>query len=291
MNKKQWIVGVGITMLILGCDMSYDTLKKEYLSSNQKVESESKYGSVNGLNIKKEDILLAKNILNIQDDFDTLDATLKKEIINLIIEKKLLAQNSISMVSDNSLFKTKLRQAKEELALNMWIENETKKIEEKLKGSDIESFYKKNKELFLVPQQFKLRHIVLEEDKEVSKIIKTIKDSNNTLNTFISLAKSKSIDATSKIGGDLGWLGLDGLLPEVQELIKSMSSGDIVSLKKKTSLGFHIFYLEDLKKASYMKLESVKDDIKEILLKEKVDELMNSTVKKLKESAKIHISK
>ena len=284
--KALIIMGVSL-FLLLGCELDFKTFKKEYLSSNKNINM--KYGSVNGIEISEHDINLAKELLHISENFDNLEKNLREEIINLIVEKRLLAQHSMLILKDNTEFNQKVRQAKEELALNMWIQRETVKLKEKLKETDLETFYNKNKNLFLVPKQYKLRQIVLPDEKSMNKVFNLLKDKNSSVETFSQMAKEKSIDSTSEIGGDLGWIELEGLLPDVQKVITTMQKNQIVRLKNKTELGFHIFYLEDFKNSQFMKLESVEEDIKEILMKEKIDEMMDQTVKRLKKSAEIKI--
>ena len=285
--KDVILVGIGLFVLS-GCEMDFNTFKKEYLSSEKNVSL--KYGSVNGIEISDEDIDFAREILNINDEFDGLEKALKEEIIELIVEKRLLAQHSISVLKSNIKFNTKLEQIKKELALNMWVEKETLKFEEEIKEADFETFYEKNKNLFLIPKQYKLRHIVLKDEEKMNEIFQKLSDINNTLENFSMMAKENSIDGTSEIGGDLGWIELEGLIPGVQEVIINMKINQVSRLENKTELGFHIFYLEDFKESNYMKLELVKEDIKEILIKEKVDNLMAETVKKLKKSAEVKIT-
>jgi len=289
MNKKQWLITVSILTIFLGCEMDYESFKSNFFNGSKELEVKSEYGVIDGVAITKEDILLAQDLLDIKDEFTTLDKKLKKEIIDVIVEKKLLSHYSVSALKEDISFNQKLEQIKDELALNMWIEKETVKLEKKIKEADLETFYKKNKDLFLIPEQFKLRHIVLKSEKDSIDVFKKLEDKNSTLEDFSNMAKTKSIDSTSELGGDLGWLELEGLLPEVKKIIKDMKKNSMVRLKEKTALGFHIFYLEDKNESTYMNVESVKEDIKSILLKEKIDKLMSQTVDKLKKSAKIDL--
>ncbi len=101
----------------------------------------------------------------------------------------------------------------------------------------------------------KIRHILvkpIKTNKDETKTIelaRSIKDSSIDINSFKLLAKKHSADEkTKKIGGDLGWVDLSVFpIPEFNDVLSSIGSVDSCSDPIKTSYGYHLVWLSDVR--------------------------------------------
>ena len=108
----------------------------------------------------------------------------------------------------------------------------------------------------------RVRHILLspaistEDEQSIYGSATVLKDSINTLADFITITERHSIDdQTNKNGGDLGWVNPSNFaLPEIGQVIPYLELNEC-SQPVKTSLGYHLLWLEDAKEGGYPTLE------------------------------------
>ena len=246
------------------------------------------YGTVNGETITKSEVMQVMGPQGM--DFDTLDKSMKDRVVGMVVDRKLLSQEAgkIGLEKSDS-YKSKLEMLKKDLILTVWMEKEAKKIEDTTKESDLKAYYDKNSEKFKTPAELKAKHILVEKEDEAKSIIKTLSDAKDAKAEFIKLAKEKSTGPSGKNGGDLGWFALSRMVPEFSEAANKLKKDNFTKEPVKTQFGFHIIYLEDRKDASIQKFDEVKEQIKGNLNKEKFNNLIETTIEKLKKDADIKL--
>jgi parvulin-like peptidyl-prolyl isomerase len=246
------------------------------------------YGNVNGEEITKEEIAQVMGPQAMQ--FDKLDKNIKKRVINMLVDRKLLAQNaSKSGVEKSDTYKTKLEAIKKDLLLNVWMEKEAKKIEKSTIESELKSFYDKHRDTFKRPAQLKARHILVKSENEAKEIIKTLEGAKDIKAEFIKLAKEKSTGPSGKNGGDLGWFPLNRMVPEFSKATNELKQGEFTKEPVKTQFGYHVIYLEDKRDASEKSFKDVKEQVKALVTRDKFNKFIEETIKKLKKEAKIKL--
>jgi peptidyl-prolyl cis-trans isomerase SurA len=122
----------------------------------------------------------------------------------------------------------------------------------------------------------RVRHILINppitenDEQKVYDFAATIKDSVKTIDDFIALAERHSVDEqTNKDGGDLGWISPnDFAIPEIGQVLQYLELHEC-SLPVKTSLGYHLLWLEDAKEGGYPNLETHWIDIEAMALNKK----------------------
>jgi len=122
----------------------------------------------------------------------------------------------------------------------------------------------------------RVRHIliippILEDDEQnVYDFASTIKDSIKTIDDFIALSERHSIDEqTNKNGGDFGWINPNTFaIPEIGQVLQYLELHEC-SQPVKTSLGYHLLWLEDAKEGGYPNLEKNWIDIEAMALNKK----------------------
>ena len=104
-------------------------------------------------------------------------------------------------------------------------------------------------------EKIKVRHILVKpeidniDSEKAFNLANTIKDSINNISDFKKMVKTYSVDKTTKeIGGDLGWITPDNYpIPEIGKAIKYIEINSC-SPPINTSFGFHLLWLENIKK-------------------------------------------
>ncbi len=254
------------------------------LTSSLSAVENKVYATVNGENITSQSIAVALKDPKVQ--FSTLPKETQKNVLDRIVEQKLLSQEAIKTdaVKDPMYLET-LHNLKQDLALQVWMQQMSKKV--KTTEKELKSFYDKNKKSFDIPTQLKARHILVKDEKTAKSIIKSLSKSKKLKNDFIAKAKTKSTGPSGANGGDLGWFTMDKMVPEFSKATNALKVGTITKKPVKTQFGFHIIYLEDKKKASKASYKEAKNQIKQEIGKQKFIEQIQAIVEELKKKAKI----
>ena len=250
--------------------------------------AEVEFGTINGEEITKDEISQTLGQSGMQ--FATLDPAMKKRVIEMVVDRKLISQHAgKSKIEESDTFKSKLELLKKELVLNIWMEKESNKIEASLTDDDLKKSYEKNKERYKVAAQLNARHILVKDEKDAKEIIELLGKAKDVKAEFIKLAKEKSTGPSGKNGGDLGWFTKERMVPEFSAAADKLKDGEFTKEAVKTEFGYHIIYLEGRKKESSKSFDDVKSQLKSSVGKTKFNEFMDETVKTLKKDAKIEI--
>ncbi|NHZ84576.1 MAG: hypothetical protein GWP19_01680 [Planctomycetia bacterium] len=139
------------------------------------------------------------------------------------------------------------------------------------------------------------RHILInppisENDEQMAyEFAASIKDSIKTLDDFTAFTERYSVDEqTNKNGGDLGWINPDNFaIPEIGQVLQYLELHEC-SQPVKTSLGYHLLWLEDAKEGGYPSLEKHWSDIEAMALNKKKIDWYQDFIKNARE--KVYIS-
>ncbi|HEY7520282.1 MAG TPA: peptidylprolyl isomerase [Methylomirabilota bacterium] len=105
---------------------------------------------------------------------------------------------------------------------------------------------------------------------------------------FATLAQQHSKDASARDGGDLGTLKRGELSQEIESVILSLTPG-AVSRPYRSRLGYHLFKLETKDSLEGDGLVRVKQQIREILFREKYETRLEAWLKEIKQRAIIEV--
>lgn len=142
----------------------------------------------------------------------------------------------------------------------------------------------------------RVRHILItplvseDDEQKAYDFASMIKDSITTLNDFIALNGRYSVDEqTKKNGGDLGWVNPnDFAVPEIGQVLQYLELHQC-SQPVKTSLGYHLLWLEDAKEGGYPTLEKHWIDIEAMALNNKKLDWYQNFIKEAREKFYISI--
>ncbi len=141
----------------------------------------------------------------------------------------------------------------------------------------IQAEYDKIKKEQAGKQEYKLRHILVKDQKTADDLTAAIKSKKVT---FEAAAKKNSMDPGSgKNGGDLGWGPATNYVPEFAAAVESMKKGEMTSKPVQTQFGWHIIQVEDSRAVKFPDLKDVKQQIEEMLRQQQLAEYQQGLLK------------
>ena len=202
--------------------------------------------------------IMKKNLAeyNLQErsvDFLVIDA--KKEIIPKVNEieiKEFYNKNQDKFMTDEyRSVETLLLDAKEYAEKLTVTEDEVKLL------------YEERKELLIEPEQRYLRQILVDEEKIARDIYKKL---NKKVNNFDKIAENSA--NLSREDTDLGWNTKNELPEEIVDAVFKLSK-DKVTSPIKSSFGWHVIVVDDIKKKKETSYSEIKERFQNELLFEK----------------------
>jgi len=149
--------------------------------------------------------------------------------------------------------------------------------------------YQERKASFIIPAQWKARHILIEVDSEatVDEVEKAEQKAQELLakihagDAFEELAKQFSDDFGSKrMGGDLGWFGPGRMVKPFEEALKPLKVGE-VSEPVKSQFGLHLIKLEDTKPEMIRPFAQVREQLEKDIQNERAESEFEDQVEQM----------
>ena len=158
---------------------------------------------------------------------------------------------------------------------------------------EIRAYYKEQQPLFTSPHAHHIRQILLlpklgETTETLKARAEVLVSQLNEGRTFEQLAELFSDGSESVLGGDLGFVTKNELLPPLRDALHKISPGEVTPLIE-TEIGIHILRLEESRPGVTQPFEKVKDAIANRLYQEKLQESQAKWMSSLKNKAYIEI--
>ncbi|MFA5500796.1 MAG: peptidylprolyl isomerase, partial [Candidatus Omnitrophota bacterium] len=118
--------------------------------------------------------------------------------------------------------------------------------------------------------------------RRAREIIKRIKEGCD----FGGLAKEYSEGPSVEDGGIMGYVKRGDLMPQIEEIVFNLKDGESTEIIQST-LGYHIFKVEQRKLRRIKELPEVRQDIEEYLYRDKADKRLRGWIDSLAKSAYI----
>jgi peptidyl-prolyl cis-trans isomerase SurA len=131
---------------------------------------------------------------------------------------------------------------------------------------EVQELYEENKESFFVPEQVKISQILVEplEDGRTQEKVDDIFNRLESGEDFATLARLYSDGPHASKGGDLGFVHLEELHPDVRKALNGIEIGKYTD-PIKTTAGIHIIKLEARKLPQYVPFSEMEDSLKKKL--------------------------
>ncbi|QND48485.1 peptidylprolyl isomerase [Rhizobium lusitanum] len=141
-----------------------------------------------------------------------------------------------------------------------------------------------DKEVAALPKQEEVhaRHILVKTEDEAKAIIKELDAGKD----FATLAKEKSTDPNKADGGDLGYFAHGRMVKEFEDAAFALPVGTYTKTPVKSDFGWHVIKVEDKRVAPPPPFDQVKDQVRQLVMRDKYLELLN----KAKQDTKVAIS-
>ena len=204
----------------------------------------------------------------------------EKEIDNAIEDVKqennLGHEELLSALAKSGLtYKNYREQLKEQIRQVKFINKEFRS-NIKISRDDVEAYYQQNKDRFsgsvmhrlriisfLVSEQVKRKEL----EKKANEVLAMARNGGD----FAKLSKEYSQGPNSRDGGDLGYIKTGEIDPAIEKVAAGLKPGEISDVIK-TSTGFHIIQMVDIRKGEARPLAEVEDNIKNIIYQKIIDE-------------------
>ena len=155
----------------------------------------------------------------------------------------------------------------------------------RVSSADIRRYYTANPQEFDRPEQVKVRQIVVATAEEAQKLLDQLQ---NEKADFAALAKRMSTAPEAEEGGILPYFAM-GDMPGEFNVVFGLPKGGISGVVK-SPYGFHIFKLEDKRRAGRLGLEEATREITEKLQRQKQDERYNLWMTELRGRTKFVVN-
>lgn len=158
---------------------------------------------------------------------------------------------------------------------------------EKLAVSDAElkKAFDEHKEELGQREAVHLRHILVATQKDADDVVAAVKGGAD----FQQLARDKSLAPTGKInGGDYGFVSKGMLPPDIEQVAFSLQPKELKVIP--SDKGFHVLQALERRPAKPAQFAKVKDDLREMMLQEKIKAALPDYVKQLRAKADIKMA-
>jgi peptidyl-prolyl cis-trans isomerase SurA len=161
--------------------------------------------------------------------------------------------------------------------------------------AEIDTYFAENREKLEAGLTYHARHILVapagesdaawEQARITAELLRSqLRDGAD----FATLAREHSRDASAKDGGDLGTLRRGELAQEIEARILALKPGE-VSEPHRSSIGFHIFRLESQETLDGEALQRARQQVRDILYRQKYEARLAAWLKEIKERAIIEV--
>ncbi len=199
----------------------------------------------------------------------------KEKLIEELIQRELLIQDAFSKNLDQSPeFIERLEAIKKSLLSQTAIQNFMKS--NPVSDAELEAEYKKN--ISDTGTEYKARHILVKTEEDAKQLIVELDQGAD----FIALAKVKSTGPSGSQGGDLGWFNAAQMVAPFSEATIALEDGKYTIEPVQTQFGWHIILRESSRPITPPSFESVKEQIRPILQRKKMQEFMETLHKQAK---------
>jgi peptidyl-prolyl cis-trans isomerase C len=281
MKKNLVSLLIAGTVLIAGCDQektsAITAAAPAPSATATPISKADAVAVVNGQYISKTALADLEKEVSVRSQGQTFP---KEKLIEELIQRQLLIQDALQKQLDKSadvtsqldnIKNTLLTQAALQgfLKANPVTDAELKtEYDSKVGGSNA--------------TEYKASHILVKTEQEAKKLIADLDKGAK----FADLANKHSLDAKdSQNGGDLGWFSAGQMVEPFSAAVAKLEKGKYSKEPVKTQFGYHVILREDSRAQTPPPFDAVKEQIKPILERKKVQTM----VENMRKQAKVEI--
>ncbi len=234
---------------------------------------------VNGVSIPKERFDLIVRSQTQQGQQDT--AEFREEVREVLITREVLAQEALRKKLDKDpAYRAQMDAMRQQILLGLLLEDFLKQnapTDEQLRAE----YERAKAELLKVgDKEYLSRHILVKDQSEAKALIEQLGKGAD----FAALAREKSLDpGTKDQGGQLDWSKPEVYVAAFADALRKLKKGELLGEPVRTSYGWHVIQVVDIRDPSFPAFEEVKEQIRENVINQARDDYVG----KLREKAKI----
>ncbi|MBF0109705.1 MAG: peptidylprolyl isomerase [Magnetococcales bacterium] len=280
-----WVVFTGMLLLSQGVLAKEDPGRK-----GNAVSGETVIASMGGVKLYTSELnrLFANSDARARTRVLTNPQLLEQTIREELFKKFILQQANTTGFDKQPQVQWAMERAGENTLLELYLNSRSRPEEQFPDEAMIKDAYEKNQAHFQVPSQAHLAQIFLPltTDEKANKA--TTEKMNDLFNKakkanadFAALAREHSQHSESaQDGGDMGWIPMNQMVPEVGKVVETMKAGEIKG-PVQSPQGLHIIKLIESKPASVRSLEEAKPVLVAGLKKQRMETLRAQFLKDL----------
>jgi peptidyl-prolyl cis-trans isomerase C len=150
----------------------------------------------------------------------------------------------------------------------------------------LQEYYRNSREEFKRSETIKVSHILVRSEKEAEEILEELKKGAE----FSNLARERSLDPSSKNGGQMGWLERTVMDSDFAKAAFALGKGEM-SVVVHSQFGYHIIKVDDKRVPEYREYDEVKEGIRARMTQKQARETVEQLRNDLRAKAKITINK
>ncbi|MCG6857126.1 MAG: peptidylprolyl isomerase [Salaquimonas sp.] len=243
------------------------------------VPKDTVVANVGGQPITEQDVEFAAQQLN--DQFAKVPQELRRAAaLNALIDIKALARaaEASGLDENNPEFKARMAFLRDQALHNFYFQQ---RVLNSVTDEEVKARYDKEVAANKPEQEIRARHILLKTEEEANAVIAELDAGKD----FAEVAKEKSTGPSGKDGGDLGFFGKGRMVPEFEAAAFALKKGEYTKKPVKTQFGWHVIKKEDERLSQPPAFEKVKDQVRQVLLREKY----NMLLKEARDAAKVEV--
>ena len=149
---------------------------------------------------------------------------------------------------------------------------------------EVTAYYEANRDQFDRPAQVRARQIVVADEAKGKEILGMLRQGK----PFSDAAAEYSLSPDAQQGGDLGFFGRGEMPPEFDDIVFDLPINRLSDLVK-SEYGYHIFLVEEKRKAARLSKQDADEEIRSILEGSKKEEVYLSWLQELRARAVIAV--
>lgn len=282
-NLKNVFSATLVFLMIFACSNKATSKEATQVTSNKKGTVAVEVGD-----IKITDEELKEELELLPEQLKALVNTKegKKQFIDSIVTREMIyAEAKAKGYENNDKVVKDLEKLKKRLVIDVFL-RDVVKTEEKIDDKQLKEYFKKHEKEFESPEKVHAKHILVKDKKLADEILEKLKKDPSQ---FEKLAQEHSIDSSGKNGGDLGFLEKGSVVPEFKAALDKLNKEGQISPVVKTNYGYHIIKFVKREKGLLPKFDDVKDEVKELYLRENQRALFDKIVNDLKGKYKVTV--
>ena len=273
--NRHFLVGLLLPLTLLaGCGKAADSQ-----GADAKAAAGPAVAVVNGKEISKSEFDLYVDNVARQSKREITDAE-KSQLLDQFISMQLAAN---AAEKDGIEKQPKVQDQLALARLNVLVDSGLQQWLEKNPVTDAELRPEYDAQVAQMPKEYHARHILVDDQAKAEAITKELKAGGD----FAKSAQKNSKDPSGKNGGDLGWFTLDSMVKPFSDAVAALQPGQMTDKPVQSQFGWHVIKLEESRVTAPPPFEEVKDRVKVLVQRKKLQTYLDDLRKNAKVEKKI----